>query len=264
MMYSFVCAMPAINMAHPYLFRTYKVAAVMNLNCHIWEAARATTAAPTFFKRISIGEPGQVKTEFIDGAVKCNNPTEVAIRDARQLFGDKQRIGVIVSLGTGHPGTIGLSNPDGFQRILPTKLINVLKRIATDCESTADRLARRFQKLPGFYFRFNVDHGTGHISLEEWKKMGDVQAHTIAYLQGLHISQSINAVVSQLCGINTGQSEHQVTLADLDLCTSLYILRIDLVSGYFLANAEGRWAHFLAIVTHLQASKADFGKRKPT
>src|SRR5215471_3391447 len=101
-MYSFVCATPAISMAHPYLFRTYKVGDLMNPNCCIWEAARATTAAPTFFKRISIGEPGQAKTEFVDGALKCNNPTELVIGDARQLFGDTQRVGMVVSVGTGH------------------------------------------------------------------------------------------------------------------------------------------------------------------
>jgi patatin-like phospholipase/acyl hydrolase len=55
---AFVCAMPANNMAYPRRFRTYQVRENASVNCKIWEAARATTAAPTFFKRIAIGEEG--------------------------------------------------------------------------------------------------------------------------------------------------------------------------------------------------------------
>src|SRR2546430_8249990 len=186
--------MPAIDMAYPRRFRTYKVRNNASANCKVWEAARATTAAPTFFKRIAIGETGQIREQFIDAGIKCNNPTKVVMEEARLFFGDDRPVGSLVSIGTGHPGTIGLSEPDGFQKILPTKLIDVLKKIATDCGSTADDLARRFASLPDLYFRYNVTHGAGKISLEEWKKMGDVQSHTYAYLHELHVSKSIDAL----------------------------------------------------------------------
>ncbi|KAI9769204.1 MAG: hypothetical protein M1840_004333 [Geoglossum simile] len=55
---AFVCTLSAIDMAHLRCFRTYKTRDNANANCEIWEAARATTAAPTFFKRIAIGEEG--------------------------------------------------------------------------------------------------------------------------------------------------------------------------------------------------------------
>jgi len=41
----------------------------------IWEAARATSAAPMFFKSITIGQAGMTE-EFIDGGLGANNPTE--------------------------------------------------------------------------------------------------------------------------------------------------------------------------------------------
>lgn len=122
---AFVCAMPAKNMAHPRRFRTYPVRENASLNCLIWEAARATTAAPTIFKRIGIGEEGRAKEEFIDGGIRCNNPTSQVTEEARAVFGDDSTLGCLISIGTGHPGIIGLSNPDGFQKILPTKLIDV-------------------------------------------------------------------------------------------------------------------------------------------
>jgi Patatin-like phospholipase len=203
-------------MAYPRCFRTYKTRNNANVNCEIWEAARATTAAPTFFKRILIGEEGQVKEEFIDAGIKFNNPTKQVMEEARLLCGDDRPIGTLVSIGTGHPGTLGLLEPDGFQKILPTKLIHVLKRIATDCEATASDLARRFENIPEMYFRFNVTRGVGVVSLEEWKKMGDVQAHTIAYLQEPSVSKSVDSVVRFLCGkpSHNPRGPH-VTLADI-------------------------------------------------
>lgn len=200
---AFVCVMPAKNMAHPRRFRTYPVRELASANCKIWEAARATTAAPTFFKRIAIGEEGRAKEEFIDGAVGCNNPTNQVLEEARNIFGNDMAVGCLVSIGTGHPGTIGLSTPDSFQKVLPTKLIGVMKSITTDCENAAHGLSLRFKELPNFYFRLNATHGVGSISLEEWEKMGDVEMHTKAYMEEVAISASINAVVNLLCKSNT-------------------------------------------------------------
>ena len=190
--------MPAVNMAHPRRFRSYSVRENTSANCKIWEAARATTAAPTFFKRIAIGEPGYVKEDFIDAGIKCNNPVVQVMEEARIVFGETRLVGCILSIGTGHPGTIGLSKPDSFQKILPTKLIKVLKEIATDCENTASTLSKRFENLPDLYFRFNVTHGAGDISLEEWKKMGDIVTHTKTYMEETSVSKSINLLVDLL------------------------------------------------------------------
>jgi hypothetical protein len=181
------------------------VRTLASANCRIWEAARATTAAPTFFKRIAIGEEGRAKEEFIDGGVRCNNPANQVLEEARNIFGDNRIVGCLISIGTGHRGTIGLAKPDSFQKILPVKLIGILKSIATDCESTAHALGLRYREFPDFYFRFNVVHGTEGISLEEWKKMGDIEAHTKAYMEDVGVSASIDTVVKILCkSVSTG------------------------------------------------------------
>ncbi|KAI9813524.1 MAG: hypothetical protein M1826_002493 [Phylliscum demangeonii] len=159
---AFVAAMPAHDMAHPRLFRTHSAREHASGNCKIWEAARATTAAATFFKRIVIGQE-----EFIDAGIKCNNPAIRLLSEAQTVFGGDRPLNCLVSIGTGHPGVIGLPKPDPFQKILPTAVINVLKRIATDCEGTAHELSERFANASSSYFRFNVTHGAGSISLEE-------------------------------------------------------------------------------------------------
>lgn len=206
---AFVCAMPANSMAHPRRFRTYRTRANASTNCRIWEAARATTAAPTFFKRIAIGEEGHAKEEFIDGALGYNNPAKEVLEEAKSFFGSDRPVRCLVSIGTGHPGIIGLAKPDAFQNIMPTDLIQVLKKIATNCESTAKELAQRFEAVEKFYFRFNVTHGAEGISLEEWNKMGVLTEHTKAYLAGK--SKKIDEVVAVLCE----QTEVRFTLGNV-------------------------------------------------
>lgn len=149
---TFVCAVPAANMAHPRLFSSYGVRENAGTNCKIWEAARATTAAPTFFKRITIVDDGGAQEEFLDGALLFNNPAQLALSEALTIFRGSSKLGCLISIGTGHPSTIGLSQPDAFQKILPTAMVGVLKQITTNCEKPAHELAQRFRQLPNRYF----------------------------------------------------------------------------------------------------------------
>ncbi|MCJ1392597.1 hypothetical protein MMC18_005467 [Xylographa bjoerkii] len=194
---TFVCAMPALNMAFPRLFRSYRVRNNSSANCEIWEAARATTAVPTFFERVYIGE-GQLQEEFINGGLRCNNPTQEVLEEAKEVLGKERAIGCVVSIGTGHTGVISLPKPGALQNIFPSKLIEVLAKIATDCETTAAAMTMRFGNQDDIYYRLNVTHGVGLISLEEWNRMGEVQTHTKAYLQDLLVSRSVDALVVRL------------------------------------------------------------------
>lgn len=67
------------------------------------EAARATSAAPTFFPPLALNWAGQ-KREFIDGGVWANNPSGVALTESVALTSDRGLTGssvTLVSLGTG-------------------------------------------------------------------------------------------------------------------------------------------------------------------
>ena len=217
---SFVCATPTANMAHTQLFRSYSVPGYSYTTCEIWEAARATTAAPVIFKPIFIGEPGKAAKQFIDAGLRCNNPTREMLEEAKLVFGSERRIGCIVSIGTGHPGVMGLPKPGALQNILPTDLIVILEKIATDTESTAVAMSRRFEGLDNVYFRLNVTHGAGQISFEEWKRMGEVVTHTKAYLQDPSTNRSINAVVALLCSSrNRTVASSNTNLVLADICT---------------------------------------------
>ncbi|KAF8544998.1 FabD lysophospholipase-like protein, partial [Trichophaea hybrida] len=180
---SFVCAVAARNIGSPTLFRSYQVPG--GINCPIWQAARATSAAPTFFKRIKIGEK-DAEIEYLDGAMGWNNPVQQVLAEAHIIY-DNRPVDCILSVGTGRSLTAGLPPPDTFQRLLPTDAITVLKKLATDSEKTARDFEQRYQSSPGVYFRLNVEQGLQCISLEEWKKLGEVKTHTIQYLKEVKV-----------------------------------------------------------------------------
>lgn len=166
----------------PTHFRTYRSFQNESPNCKIWEAGRATSAAPTFFKRISIADEHGLSLDFIDGGLGCNNPTARILAEAKHIFKDRY-ISTVVSVGTGQAKTIALPKPGFGQKVLPLDVVSVLKKIATDCERIAQDMAGRFEADPGVYFRFNVDQGLQNVGLGDWEKLNDVAAHTHAYMR---------------------------------------------------------------------------------
>src|SRR5438445_10617722 len=93
----FLCAYSARNMAFPVLFRTYTVSKNPSYNCTIVEGARATCATPKIFKSIDIG-PDYLRSTYIGGEWRSNNPTQSLLSEASVLF-PSQRISCLLSIG---------------------------------------------------------------------------------------------------------------------------------------------------------------------
>jgi hypothetical protein len=186
------------NAESPALFRTYIVRGGASDNCFIWEAARATTAALTFFKSISIRGPDGISEEFCDGGLKWNNPVKVVIEEGLKVFGPERRVACVVSIGTGHQSATGLADPDWYQALLPKNVINLLKDLATNCEDKAIECEKQYGNLPGLYYRFNVEHGLEKVSLADWKMLSTVKAHTKSYLAKPSVEGKLNQLVEVL------------------------------------------------------------------
>ncbi|KAI2627754.1 hypothetical protein GGR54DRAFT_430692 [Hypoxylon sp. NC1633] len=71
---------------------------LLSTELKVWEAARATAAAPTYFKSFH-HEPSQ-KT-YIDGAVLHNNPVRIADSERKILWPDDHVPDLFLSIGTG-------------------------------------------------------------------------------------------------------------------------------------------------------------------
>ena len=187
---SFVCATRGENTA-PAVLRSYEPE---NANdplleiCRIWEAARATSAASTFFEPIQIGPHGET---FVDGALRRNNPIREANKESRDLWPGEDRI--IISIGTGSaPGGSALGNL--------ASLAQRLKDIVTDSEQTAQDFEAENDSMMSNnrLFRFNVYHGLADVGLEEFKAVNQIAAHTNSYLNHPSVMRSVTTCVESL------------------------------------------------------------------
>ena len=91
----FVLSARAKDAGHPRLFRSY---GFYRDECPIWQAARATTAAPTYFPPawVTVPFPGEW---YVDGGVTQNNPSPYALKEGKSLWNAKRCL--LVSVGTG-------------------------------------------------------------------------------------------------------------------------------------------------------------------
>ena len=158
--------------------------------CKIWEAARATSAASTFFEPIQIGQNRQL---FVDGAMTgSNNPVRTANVESRDIWPSADRL--ILSVGTGAaPGQAVTGN-------LPELAIR-LKDMVTDSEKTnrTFRMENNEMVRKGRLYRFNVMLGLANIGLEEHGAMNSIATYTDNYLDDPDVFDMVQSCVGNLC-----------------------------------------------------------------
>lgn len=185
-----------MNAKIPSIFRSYQAPKNQMADCAIWEALRATSAHPDLFKSIEIGQPN-MRESFVDGGLGCNNPLAHILAEAKLAFPDRN-VACIISIGTGHGGTIHIPKPNLFWRVLPSNATATMKSLATDCEQVAQEMAARFHDTKDIYFRLNVDQGMQNIDISDWGCLGEANAHTRAYMHHMQADQSLDSSATAL------------------------------------------------------------------
>lgn len=136
-------------------------------NIPTWEVARATTAAPGYFKEMKIGN-----TTHLDGGFgNANNPALFAWWEVSQMSGDNQNaIALTISIGTGLRRPVTPFSNDPFIGKWRA-MFRFAAHIASDSEETHRVMVRQHKSASrsGQYHRFNVDQGLEDIKLGEWK-----------------------------------------------------------------------------------------------
>uniref|UniRef100_A0A182F4D0 Uncharacterized protein n=1 Tax=Anopheles albimanus TaxID=7167 RepID=A0A182F4D0_ANOAL len=148
--------------------------------CHtarLWEVVRASSAAPAYFGDFPLN--GQLHQ---DGGILYNNPTTVAIHEAKCLW-PNERIQCVVSFGTGRTRSKsndgqkiiskGILDQASLSSSWKTKFLRILDS-ATDTEATHTVLSDLLP--PGRYFRFNP-------YLTEFLSMVEVRPEKISQLE---------------------------------------------------------------------------------
>ena len=171
--------MTSEKLGKPSRFRSYNSHWDVVDDCPIWQACRATSAAPTFLPPIEVGNP---PVAYIDGGMGYNNPIRALIEEARHIWPSDRKTGCIVSIGTG----VMISRDVG-RTVKP--LFEKLAEMATDTEKVAREFEEEMKHKYGIeqkiYFRFNVQHGLERVGLEEWKEMDRTKVATQDYLRPL-------------------------------------------------------------------------------
>nr|XP_032828116.1 calcium-independent phospholipase A2-gamma-like isoform X1 [Petromyzon marinus]XP_032828117.1 calcium-independent phospholipase A2-gamma-like isoform X1 [Petromyzon marinus] len=134
-----------------FVFRSYNLAPgsrshyMGSCRHRLWEALRASSAAPGYFQEFQLGEDLHQ-----DGGILLNNPSALAMHEA-QLLWPGSHLQCLVSLGTGRHEPSG-HVPPLTHTSLRTKLMHIISS-ATDTEEVHTILDGL---LPaGTYFRFN-------------------------------------------------------------------------------------------------------------
>lgn len=139
----------------------------------IWQAARATSAATSFFAPLDID--GRT---FLDGGLGANNPVDRLWLEARSQFGPaslEPQIRCLLSIGTGKPALTAFGES---VKEVGKSLIS----IATETQRTADSFHENHEDLAirDGYFRFNPPD-MDEVGMEEAGKKAIIMDRTEAY-----------------------------------------------------------------------------------
>ena len=210
---TFVVATSAANAVGPeVLFRSYRCEGYNANKCPIWQAARCTSAAPSFFKSMFVDVPAPGGW-YIDGGLRHNNPSQLALDEAHRIWPTVKRF-CLVSIGTGRQKNVefvdikyseapkAAKSKSSFRSVVsripganvmrtfkntPGGVME-LKKIGKACVDMSTSSEPVHQLIFGLansrdpdlwfpYYRFNVERGMESIGLEEWKakvRMGDL------------------------------------------------------------------------------------------
>ncbi|OQE26123.1 hypothetical protein PENFLA_c007G06998 [Penicillium flavigenum] len=174
--------------------RSYSISNKPGIPATICQAARATSAATTFFEPVSIGA-----RRFADGALGANNPVDEVEGEASDIWcedtGDlKPLVKCFISIGTGHPGKKAME--DNLLKFVS----KTLPALATQTEHTEKRFIAKWRQHYDSkrYFRFNVDQGLQDVGLAEYQEQGLIESATEGYLDHQAVAFRVRDCVENL------------------------------------------------------------------
>lgn len=181
----------------------------------LWMTCRATTAAPTFFSRMTMH--GRT---FVDGAFgHTNNPTRKAhFHFLSKVSGYKDHPVVWMNIGTGSPkpsetSTIGSRRFSTVrrswkERLMPNairdarNLLRDLEAIATDSdrveEEMEDIISSRSNNQHIIFARVSANNGVAEVQLDDWRGMPMIEELTRMYLQRSEVQAKLEKMADEL------------------------------------------------------------------
>lgn len=196
----------------PILLRTYvgKSSAPV---CSIADAVRAATATDPFWSPATINMTKSVAVTFLDASIGCNNPTRIAVGEARQIWGADCQFGTIVSIGTGVTPYVHVSqNVEKDHEAMSRQILSSSRQVHEEMKALFGNLDKK-----GIYFRFDpVDLSS--VGIDEWKELAKVGNLSYAYSQehATEVSECVTELIQPVscwtCGLSFSQTSRNCNL----------------------------------------------------
>jgi len=155
----------------------------------------ATCASNTIFAPVSVGVGFNEKT-YVSADLGANNPVGELISEAHAFYGADSKVAVLVSLGSGHPGSISM--PTASDR---TTMNNVYRQILSDSESVANEMQARMRDT-GIYFRLSVGQWARRNESTTNEEPFCISAQASGYLQDEETIATISGCVHAIIDNN--------------------------------------------------------------
>ena len=161
-------------------------------DCKVWEACRATSAAPTFFDAVKIGPYEQ---ELMDGGLLYNNPIQLLRHEAASVWSDRVHEAIYASIGTEN------ASGGSFEGNLKS-IVESMKDTVTQTERISDDFCLAHPDIVqrSACFRFNVFHGLADVGLAEYEEKAKIADSTQSYLSLAETQQKTKSCVDRLFG----------------------------------------------------------------
>lgn len=164
--------------------RSYPTRVTLADRCSVSQAARATSAAPLFFKPVAVDDAA---LSAVPRSASLNNPSLEAVTEARGLWPDRG-IDALVSLGAGR-------SPDRSGSIG-----RACGEIADACDNAASAVVATAtdEGWLNVYGRYNVEFGTEASGMNEWDLAQVVYEATLRYVECGPVAQRLDRTISLL------------------------------------------------------------------
>ena len=149
-------------------------------NCKIWEAARATSAAPFYFPSAIVEG-----VKFWDGGLANNNPILEVWAERSQVY-PQRSVKCVISLGTG----FSERKPSKSTLAVLGKGKQVLKNV-TNVNINHERAREQLRTHGVPYFRFNPSTAEDEIGLADFRLLDALVEHTRTYLDRVGVRTQI-------------------------------------------------------------------------
>jgi uncharacterized protein len=180
----------------PFFFKSHRIAGDASYNWKVREAARATSAAPTYFPPLHLTR-GTDDYALVDGGVYVNNPAMAAYAEARSLYPEASEF-VVVAVGTGdRQDNISYAESKDWGLLGWAKQL-----VPVFMDSVSEAVDYQLKYMPGCkYYRLQISHlqaAEGDMDNVTPENLENLQATAREYVQLPDIKAALDEIAGRL------------------------------------------------------------------